>query len=144
MNIQIHAGLGPLITRLSLGVMLITHSLYLKGIVFSLAGTAAYFESIGLPGWGAYAVFAVELVAGVALIVGYQVRLAAASVIPVLLGATWAHWSAGWVFSNEGGGWEYPLFLTAIAFAQVFLGAGAYALEHRRTLPRPIVAAGSS
>ncbi len=129
MNTAINPALGPLVTRLSLGIMLIVHSVYLKGVLYTLAGTAAYFDSIGLPGWGAYAVFAVELVAGVALIIGYQVRLAAASVIPVLLGATWAHWPAGWLFSNEGGGWEYPLFLAAIALAQVFLGPGAYALR---------------
>lgn len=128
MNVLINPALGPLITRLSLGIMLIVHSLYLKGVLYTLAGTAAYFDSIGLPGWGAYAVFAVELVAGVALIIGYQVPLAAASVVPILLGATWAHWSAGWLFSNEGGGWEYPLFLASIALAQVFLGPGAYAL----------------
>ena len=140
MTIQNYAGLGPLITRVSLGIMLIVHSLYLKGVIYSLAGTAAYFDSIGLPGWGAYAVFAVELVAGVALIAGYQVRLAAASVIPVLLGATWAHWSAGWLFSNQGGGWEYPLFLAATALAQVFLGAGHYAVENSRQSPRSMVA----
>lgn len=129
MNTQINPEFGPLVTRLSLGVMLVVHSLYLKGVIYSLSGTAAYFVSIGLPGWGAYAVFAVELVAGIALIVGYRVRLAAAAVTPILLGATWAHWSAGWLFTNEGGGWEYPLFLAAIAFAQVFLGPGAYALR---------------
>lgn len=144
MNRYINAELGPLVTRVSLGVMLIAHSLYLKGVVYSLAGTAAFFQSIGLPGWTAYAVFAVELVAGVALIVGYQVRLAAAAVIPVMIGATWAHRSAGWLFSNEGGGWEYPLFLTAILVAQVFLGAGAYALENRQPVPRSVAATSST
>lgn len=131
MTTRIPAGLGPLVTRLSLGIVLVFHSLYLKGVVYSLAGTAAYFESIGLPGWAAYAVFSIELAAGCALIAGYRVRLAAAAVIPVLVGATWAHWSAGWLFSNTGGGWEYPLFLAAIALAQVFLGPGA--LAARRT-----------
>lgn len=144
MNRHINTELGPLVTRLSLGIMLIAHSLYLKGVVYSLAGTAAFFQSIGLPGWTAYAVFAVELVAGVALIVGYQVRLAAAAVIPVMIGATWAHRSAGWLFSNEGGGWEYPLFLTAILVAQVFLGAGAYALENRQPVARPMTVARST
>lgn len=128
MNTRINPALGPLITRVSLGIVLVFHSLYLKGVVYSLAGTAAYFDSIGLPGWGAYAVFTVEIIAGIALIVGYQVQLASAAVIPILLGATWAHWSAGWLFSNAGGGWEYPLFLSAVAAAQIFLGAGAFAV----------------
>ncbi|MDX1517303.1 MAG: hypothetical protein R3288_10710, partial [Woeseiaceae bacterium] len=47
----------------------------------------------------------------------------------------WAHSANGWLFTNEGGGWEYPLFLAAIAGAQVLLGAGAFALG--RALPLP-------
>ena len=144
MNNRINPALGPLVTRVSLGIVLVFHSLYLKGVVYSLAGTAAYFDSIGLPGWSAYAVFAVELVAGIALIAGYQVQLASAAVIPVLLGATWAHWSAGWLFSNAGGGWEYPLFLAAMAFAQIFLGAGAYAIGELRAAPRSGTATAST
>lgn len=119
---------GALITRLSLGLVLIAHSLYLKLVVFTLPGTAAFFASLGLPGASAYAVFAVEALAGVALLIGYRVRLAAAAVVPVLLGASWAHAANGWLFTNTGGGWEYPLFLAAIALAQVFLGAGSYAV----------------
>lgn len=129
MNTTRYSDLGAFISRVSLGIVLVAHSLYLKGVVYTLGGTAAYFDSIGLPGWAAYAVFMIELIAGAALIAGYQVRLAALAVIPVLLGATWAHWSAGWLFSNAGGGWEYPLFLAIIALAQVFLGPGAFALK---------------
>jgi putative oxidoreductase len=33
----------------------------------------------------------------------------------VLAGALWAHAGNGWVFSNAGGGWEYPLFLIAVS-----------------------------
>lgn len=135
MNASGYAGIGPFITRVSLGIMLLAHSVILKYGVFTLAGTAAYFESIGLPGWTAYAVFAVEVVAGIALIVGIGTRIAAAAVVPVLLGATWAHASNGWLFTNEGGGWEYPLFLALIALAQVFLGTGAFAFG--RVLPLP-------
>jgi putative oxidoreductase len=123
---------GAFITRISLGLVLIVHSVYLKLVVFTLPGTADFFVSLGLPYAGAYAVFAVESLAGLALVLGYRVRLAAAAVIPVLLGATWVHWSNGWLFTNQGGGWEYPLFLAAVAAAQVFLGAGSYALTGTR------------
>jgi putative oxidoreductase len=56
-----------------------------------------------------------------------------------LLGATWAHIGNGWTFSAPNGGWEYPVFLTAAAFAQFLLGDGAYALGSRlgrRAVPR--------
>jgi putative oxidoreductase len=41
--------------------------------------------------------------------------------VPVLLGATWAHAGNGWVFSNAGGGFEYPLFLVVISIAVALL-----------------------
>ena len=122
--------LGPTITRIGLGLVLLAHSVYLKAVVFTLPGTAAFFESIGLPGFSAYVVFAIEAIAGAALVAGIGTRFAAAAVIPVLLGATWAHLSSGWLFTNAGGGWEYPAFLTIIAAAQVVLGPGAYALAN--------------
>ena len=122
---------GALISRVGLGIVLLAHSVYLKAVVYTLPGTASFFASIGLPGALAYLVFAVETVAGVALIVGYKVRLASLAVVPVLLGASWVHLANGWLFTNEGGGWEYPLFLAAVAVAQTFLGAGSYAVDNR-------------
>ncbi len=124
MKQRFNQDLGPWILRTSLGVVLLAHSVYLKLAIFSLPGTAAYFDSIGLPGVLAYGVFAIEAVAGLALLLGYRPRLAAASVLPVLLGATWAHWPAGWLFTNANGGWEYPLFLSAVALAVAVSGAG--------------------
>jgi len=114
--------------RISLGVLLLAHSVYLKLTVFTLAGTAQYFESLGLPGLFAYAVFAAEAIAGLMLVVGYKVRLASLAVVPVLIGATWAHVGNGWLFSANGGGWEFPAFLVAAAIVQAGLGAGAFAL----------------
>ncbi len=124
MKQRFNRDLGPWVLRISLGVVLLAHSVYLKLAIFSLPGTAAYFDAIGLPGALAYGVFAIEAVAGVALLLGYRPQLAAASVLPILLGATWAHWPAGWLFSNANGGWEYPLFLSAVALAIALSGNG--------------------
>jgi len=120
--------IGTLIHRVALGSVLLAHSVYLKLMVFTLPGTAQFFDSIGLPGFLAYAVFAIEAITGIALIVGIKTRIFSALVIPVLLGATWAHSSSGWLFSNAGGGWEYPLLLVVMAFTQIALGDGKYAL----------------
>jgi putative oxidoreductase len=120
------------ILRLSLGVVLLAHSLYLKLFVFTLPGTAQYFESIGLPAALAYLVFFAEAIGGLALITGYRTRLVSLSLIPILLGATWAHSGNGWVFSSQGGGWEFPLFLVAMAVVQVLLGDGALSLSADR------------
>ncbi|MDC0661488.1 DoxX family protein [Marinobacter sp. SS21] len=123
---------AAMILRTVLGLVMVAHSLYLKLVVFTLPGTAQFFESIGLPGPLAYLVFTVEALAGLALILGYQTRLAALVLIPVLLGATWAHLGNGWLFTNSGGGWEYPLVLVALAVVQVMLGSGALALDNLR------------
>ncbi|HSG64119.1 MAG TPA: DoxX family protein [Gammaproteobacteria bacterium] len=127
-----HAAYGIALLRVSLGVMLIAHSVILKYQVYTLAGTAAYFESIGFPGFSAYLVFWLEALAGVALVLGAGTRLASLAVLPVLVGALWVHAGNGWVFSMPNGGWEYPLYLTVLAVAQILLGPGALALESRQ------------
>jgi putative oxidoreductase len=127
---------AALVMRLSLGVMFVAHAL-LKLAVFTLPGTAQFFQSIGLPGPLAYAVFAAELVGGLLLIAGVGTRWVAIALLPVLLGATWAHAGNGWVFSAPKGGWEYPAFLAAATVVQALLGNGAYALANLRTDRRP-------
>lgn len=120
---------GALIMRVTLGVIFLAHSLYLKMVVFTLPGTAQFFASIGLPPALAYVVFAMEVAGGIALILGVYPRLAALALVPVALGATWAHSGAGWLFTNQGGGWEYPLFLAVALAVQFLIGDGHYALR---------------
>jgi putative oxidoreductase len=60
------------------------------------------------------------------------------ALVPVLGGALWAHAGNGWVFSNAGGGWEYPLFLIA---ASVVVALQAFAA---RTAGEPRPALGST
>jgi putative oxidoreductase len=131
MNAAISREYGIGLLRISLGLMFIAHSVVLKYFVYTLAGTAQFFESIGLPGALAYVVFWMEALGGVLLVLGVQTRIVAAALVPVLAGATWAHAGNGWVFSNANGGWEYPLYLTVLAAAQVLLGEGAFALSRR-------------
>ena len=126
---------AALVLRVSLGLMYIAHSVVLKLFVFTLPGTAQFFGSLGLPPASAYLVFAAEAVGGLALILGIRTRWVAAALIPILLGATWTHAGNGWVFSNAGGGWEYPLFLIAMSVVQILLGDGAHALRLGRLRP---------
>ena len=129
MNIQSNPALGAFILRISLGVILLAHSVYLKLVVFTLPGTAQFFGSLGLPEFLAYVVFAAEAIGGTALILGYKTKWVSLALIPILLGATWAHLGSGWLFTNPGGGWEYPLLLVVIAGVQAMLGNGEFALS---------------
>jgi len=120
---------AALVLRLSLGIMFIAHAL-LKYAVFTLPGTAKFFESLGLPGPLAYVTFGAELIGGALILLGLGTRYAAAALIPFLIGATWAHAGNGWLFSAPNGGWEYPAFLAAAALAQALLGDGRFALAN--------------
>ena len=129
MNAERSKEYGIALLRISLGVMFIAHSVVLKYFAYGLAGTAGYFESIGLPAFLAYVVFGMEAVGGILLVLGVRTREVAAALIPILVGALWAHSGNGWVFSNANGGWEYPLYLIVLSAAQVLLGEGAFALS---------------
>ena len=126
---------AALLLRVSLGVMFLAHSLYLKLVVFTLPGTVKFYESLGLPGIGAHATILVEAVGGLMLIAGFRTRYAALALLPVLAGATWVHWKNGWLFTNAGGGWEYPLFLAFATAVQALLGDGALSVSRAPRLP---------
>ena len=119
---------GATITRLSLGVILLAHGL-LKVFVFTIPGTVGFFESLGLPAIIAYLTIFVEIAGGAALIAGLYTRLTALLSVPILLGATWAHAGNGWVFSNQGGGWEFPALLVVMAIAVAVQGSGSFAFK---------------
>jgi len=121
-----------LLLRVSLGVMFLTHSVILKLMTFTLAGNAEFFASIGLPGWLGYVVFIAEVVGGSMLVLGIQARWVALALLPILAGAVWAHAGNGWVFTSQGGGWEYPLYLVVLAVVQFLIGDGAWALNRSR------------
>jgi putative oxidoreductase len=123
---------AALILRVTLGVMFIAHSLILKHFVFTLPGTAQFFESLGLPGALAYVTFWAELLGGIALVLGIGTRWVALALIPILAGATWVHIGNGWVFSAANGGWEYPVFLIAASLVLALLGDGKYAITVKK------------
>lgn len=125
---------GIALLRISLGVVFIAHSAFLKVFIFTIPGTAGFFESLGLPGWFAYVVLVVETVGGILLVLGVQARWAALALLPIALGATWAHWGNGWMFAYADGGWEYPAYLAVLCIAQFLLGDGGFALRRSHSI----------
>ncbi|MCU9848978.1 DoxX family protein [Defluviimonas sp. WL0024] len=128
MTTQTSSDYAALALRVSSGALFLAHG-WLKVSVFTIAGTVGYFESLGLPGLFAYLTIFAEIAGGLALILGIGTRLVALALIPVLLGATWVHGGNGWLFSGEGGGWEFPLFWVIVQAAIVLLGGGALAVR---------------
>ena len=125
---QTTAPYAALALRLTTGGLFLAHGLT-KLLVFTIPGTVGFFESMGLPAILAYLTIIAEIGGGIALILGVATRLVSLAVLPVLLGAIWAHSGAGWMFSNEGGGWEFPLFWAVAQIALALLGNGAFALR---------------
>ena len=122
---------GAFLLRITSGVALLAHGL-MKVFVFTMPGTVGYFESIGYRGFVAYLVIAGEVGLGTLLALGVQTRMVALAAVPILLGAAYQHLGNGWVFSAEGGGWEYPAFWTLALFVQALLSPGAFALPVSR------------
>lgn len=148
------AGSGPEITmidtrtapyaafllRVVLGILFLAHA-GLKLFVFTPAGTAKFFASLGLPAELAYLTMTLEIVGAVMLILGLWTRWAALALVPVLVGAiVTVHGSAGFFFSNPKGGWEYPAFWAVALIAQALLGDGAFALRPSARVARPALA----
>lgn len=120
---------AALILRLSLGGLFLAHA-GLKVFVFTPAGTAQFFGSLGLPPALAYVTMAWEVLGGLALILGLWPRLVALSLIPVLLGAiVTVHGPAGFWFDSPNGGWEYPAFWIVALIALALIGDGPFALR---------------
>ena len=119
---------GAFLTRITLGSILLAHGA-LKVFVFTIPGTVGFFESLGLPAFVAYLTIFGEVVGGTALILGIYPRLVALLSLPILVGAAWAHLGNGWLFSNEGGGWEFPVLLIVLALVVAIQGAGSFAIK---------------
>jgi putative oxidoreductase len=135
LNDEARRELGAFVLRISLGVMFIAHA-SLKYFVFTLPGTAQFFGSLGLPPALGYFTFGAELVGGILLVLGVYGRYVALALVPILLGATWAHIGNGWTFSAPNGGWEYPAFLSAAAIVQFLIGDGTFALRRSESVTR--------
>jgi putative oxidoreductase len=79
----------------------------------------------------AWPLFLAELIGGLAILTGIYGRMVSLLLLPVLIVATSVHVPNGWVFTAQGGGWEYPAFLVAASIAHILIGDGAYAATAR-------------
>jgi putative oxidoreductase len=115
--------LSTLVLRVVLGITFFLHG-YDK-FSAGIGNTVGWFESIGLPGFLAYAVAIIELVGGLLLVVGLGSKIVSALVAVIMLGAIFtAKLSMG--FLN---GYELDVALLAMAAFIAFNGSGMYAVD---------------
>jgi putative oxidoreductase len=131
--------LSWLVVRLTAGGMLLVHGIQ-KVMPMAEKGFAATIEAFAagsmarrgiepaLP--AAYAVFFLETIGAVLIMLGLFTRfIAAAAAIQFAVITFVAHWPQGFVWSR--GGWEYPLFWGLILFAIALRGGGPYSLDRK-------------
>jgi putative oxidoreductase len=129
---------AALLLRVSLGILFLAHAAA-KIFVFTVPGFVNYMGSLGLPPMVAYAVLALEIIGGFALILGIYAPLIALPLAVEILGTiVFAHGANGWAFSNKGGGWEFPALWAVVLVALFLLGDGPFAMvrSHRDTAQR--------
>ncbi|MEC1525019.1 DoxX family protein [Neobacillus niacini] len=116
------------ILRIVLGVTFFIHGLVkFQGGIENIVG---WFDSIGLPGVLAYGVAVLEMVGGLALIIGLGSRIVSALFVLLMLGATVKVKLAGGFLGNgQGAGWELDLALLAIALFIAINDSKMFALD---------------
>ena len=114
---------GSLLLRVVLGIVFLAHGAakFQSGIV----NIAGWFDSIGLPGGLAYIVATIELVGGIALILGIGTRVVSALIGLIMVGAIIkVNLAAGFI-----DGYAYDLVLLIVAVYLVLNGSKLFALE---------------
>ncbi len=116
---------SPLIARLIIGGFFLLAGV---GKIGDVAGTAGYIQSVGLPGFLAWPAIIFEIGLGLALIVGFQTRIAA------LAGAAFCVFTAVVFHNNFADQTQMIMFLKNFSIAGAFLmffahGPGKLALD---------------
>jgi putative oxidoreductase len=127
---------GAFALRATSGSLFLAHAA-LKIFVFTPAGTAKFFESVGVPGPVAYLTILAEVLGGTALLLGIYARYVAVALSLILLGAiATVHIHSGFFFDSPNGGWEYPAFWIVALLSQAMIGDGAFTVTSNMTVRR--------
>jgi len=129
---------GMLPLRLVVGLVFVMHGGQ-KLFVMKLAGVTAFFTSLGIPlaGLAAPVVTAVEVLGGLALILGAYTSWAALLLAVNMTVAILVVKLSGGFFAP--GGVEFELTLLAAALSLAALGAGGYSWDAAREKPAATV-----
>ena len=123
---QVNIGLA--LVRVITGIVFAAHG-YQKFFVYGLDGATGAFTQMGVPAPGitAPAVAIVELLGGIALIVGLLTRLAALGLAITMLGAIVLVRLEGGFFAPNGAEFEIVLFVACVAL--IIGGPGALSVD---------------
>ncbi|SFE99221.1 DoxX family protein [Alteribacillus iranensis] len=113
---------GTFILRVVLGIIFFIHGL--DKFQAGIGNTVGFFDSIGIPGFLAYIVAVIELVGGLAMILGIGTKIVGSLFAIIMVGAIFtAKLSAGFL-----GGYELDLALLAMSLYVVLSNNTALSL----------------
>ncbi|MBG9653929.1 DoxX family protein [Cytobacillus firmus] len=124
--------LGHFILRAILGFIFFIHGL--SKFQGGISNTAGFFDSIGIPGFMAYPVAAIELAGGIALILGIGTKIVSVLFALIMLGAIFtAKLPAGLLGNGQVAGYELDLILLAASIYFVLAKESPLSLENKLT-----------
>ncbi|MDN4606302.1 DoxX family protein [Sporosarcina highlanderae] len=118
-----------LILRVVLGVTFLVHGI--AKFQMGLGNVAGWFESIGILGFLGYVVAFIELLGGIALIIGIGTRLFSALIAVVMVGAIFTSKLSLGFIGAEAAGYELDLVLLSIAVVLVISGSQLLSLDNK-------------
>jgi putative oxidoreductase len=118
-----------LVVRVVAGVTLALHGYQKFFMGGRIAGTAGWFESLGMKPGRLHALLAAttEITCGIGFALGLLTPLAAAGFVGTMTVAGWTHKGKFFVFKD---GWEYNAVLAVLAVLVATTGPGRWSLDH--------------
>jgi putative oxidoreductase len=122
--------IGALILRFALGLTFFIHGLVkFQG---GIENTAGFFETLGLPGFSAYVVAFIELIGGIAMILGFGTRVVAALFAIIMAGAiVKVKLAAGFLGNGQGAGYELDFVLLAMSVFFILDKPASFSLDSK-------------
>lgn len=121
--------------RVTLGILFLAHGI--AKFQMGLGNVAGWFSSIGVPGFSGYVVAVIELVGGIALILGLFTRYVSGIFVMMLIGAIFtAKLSGGLMGNGQGAGYELDIAFILVALHLAFAPTTRLSLDflfNRRT-----------
>ncbi len=136
----------PMLARVALGIVIFPHGAQKVLGWFGgpgIDGALGFYTSMGVPAFLGWMAMTIELVGGIALIVGILGRIAAFAVaLNMVVAVIQMHWMVGffmnWDGQLRGEGFEFHILAVTLALIVIIRGSGALSLD-RVITTRPVV-----
>ena len=122
--------IGKVILRAILGITFFIHGL--SKFQGGISNTAGYFDSLGIPGFMAYVVALLELIGGIALLLGIGTKIVSALFAVIMIGAILtAKLSLGFLGNGQMAGYELDIVLLAMSIYFILSNRSILSLDHK-------------